>query len=168
MSISQAMLFTLRAEGGYSPDANGTMFGITQAVYDDYRDSVGLPEQSVALIRMSEVQAIMLQQYWGPARCNALPNKLGVAHFDTAYNEGVSEAIKTLQHALGIAADGVFGPDTQHAVNAAEQINLLANYLNVRRETYREIVASHPEKAEFLQGWLNRVDALEKYVGGLA
>ncbi len=165
MSLQQATTFTLRAEGRYTPIDGGTMYGVTQAVYDTYRESVGLPYQDVAAIRMSEVQSIMQRDYWLPGACDKMPARLGIAHFDTAYNEGVEEAIKTLQHALGIEVDGIFGPETLHGVVAAEQINLLASYLNARRNSYHEIVAANPSKEKFLQGWLNRVDALEKYLG---
>ena len=168
MSLSQAIYFTLQAEKGYSRDDGGTMYGVTQAVYDTYRESVGLPYQDVAAIRMSEVQAIMLHTYWLPGGCDKMPARLGIAHFDTAYNEGVEEAIKILQHALGITADGIFGPETMHGVAAAEQINLLASYLNARRNSYHEIVAANPSKEKFLQGWLNRVYALEKYLRSIA
>ena len=162
------MTFTLGAEGRYSRDAGGTMYGVTQETYDAYRESINLPYQDVAAIRMSEVQAIMQRDYWLPGGCDKMPVKLGIAHFDTAYNEGVEEAIKTLQHALGIEVDGIFGPETLHGVVAAEQTNLLANYLNARRNSYNEIVAANPSKEKFLQGWLNRVDALQKYLGTIS
>ena len=168
MSLPQAIAFTLHEEGRWTPIDGGTMYGVTQEVYDDYRDMVGLPQRSVALIGMSEVQYIMLHTYWLPGSCDKMPARLGIAHFDTAYNEGVEEAIKILQHALGITADGIFGPETMHGVAAAEQINLLASYLNARRNSYHEIVAANPSKEKFLQGWLNRVYALEKYLRSIA
>ena len=160
MSLSQAMTFTLGAEGRYSRDAGGTMYGVTQDVYDDYRESVGLPYQDVAAIRMSEVQAIMQRDYWLPGACDKMPARLGIAHFDWCYNHGVLHASMMLQRVLGVIVDGVIGPKTLQAIFASEQDNLLENYLNARREWYREDTT----KPEDHQGWLNRVDALEKYL----
>lgn len=166
MSLQQAMTFTLRAEGAYTQIDGGTMCGVTQAVYDDYRDSLGLPEQSVALISMDEVQNIMRTLYWTPASCDKLPDKLGIAHFDWAYNHGVHGANVTLQETLGFkntALDGVVGPITLHAVLAVEPSILLQKYLDARRAWYRADTA----QAKYLTGWLNRVDALQTYLASI-
>ena len=139
------------------------MYGVTQAVYDDYRDSVGLPEQSVALISMDEVLNIMRSMYWTPASCDKMPTKLGIAHFDWSYNHGIHGAIISLQGVLGVAQDGIIGPETLHAVMGAEQITLLQRYLDARRAWYRADKA----QAEDLDGWLNRVDMLQAYLAGV-
>ncbi len=164
VSLQQAMTFTLKAEGHYTPIDGGTMSGVTQAVYDTYRDSVGLPRQSVELIAMTEVSVIMFTKYWEPARCNLLPAKVAIAHFDTAYNEGVSGSIHVLQAALGCQQDGIIGPSTERAIEIAEPVALLADYLDARRDAYHLIVKNNPSDAIYLAGWLNRVDALEKYL----
>ena len=163
VSLQQATTFTLKAEGRYTPIDGGTMYGVTQAVYDDYRDSVGLPEQSVALITMDEVLNIMRGLYWTPAACDKLPTKIGIAHFDFAYNHGAHGANVVLQGVLGVVQDGIIGPESIHAVVAAEQINLLEKYLNARRDWYRADTA----QTEYLKGWLNRVDALQAYLAGV-
>ena len=166
MSLQQATTFTLRAEGRYTPIDGGTMYGVTQAVYDDYRDSVGLPEQSVALITMDEVLNIMRTRYWTPAACDKMPTKIGIAHFDWVYNHGVHGANVVLQETLGFAkdaVDGVIGPITLGAIVSAEQSSLLQKYLDARRAWYRADTA----QAENLDGWLNRVDALQNYLAGI-
>ena len=142
------------------------MYGVTQAVYDDYRDSVGFPERSVALISMDEVLNIMHAKYWIPAGCDKMPTKIGIAHFDWVYNHGVHGANVVLQETLGFKkedVDGVIGPVSLRAIFAAEQITLLENYLNARRAWYRADTA----QAKDLAGWLNRVDLLQKYLAGI-
>ena len=167
-AIQLAMKFTLAAEGKFTIDDGGpTMYGVTQEVYDSYRDSVHQPRQSVRLITSQEVTVIMFARYWLPARCNLLPAKVAIAHFDTSFNEGVDGSIRVLQAALGVEQDGIIGLMTERAINIADPVVLLADYLDARRNAYHRIVAANPKDAIYLDGWLNRVNALEKYLEGI-
>ena len=168
MTIQQAIHFTLGAEGKFVIDDGGpTMYGVTQAVYDDYRRDEGVLPQSVRLIEMDEVEDIMRREYWTPAHCDDLGNKMGVAHFDWSYNAGAGRAIKTLQEALNVTADGIYGPHTKAAAQAAAD-SLVAPYLERRKAFYRDLASGNPAKyGEYLDGWLNRVDNLEKYLASL-
>lgn len=167
-SLQLAMAFTLKAEGLFTVDNGGpTMYGVTQSVYDKYRLTHKLDSQSVAHISMEEVEEIMTEGYWKPAHCMDMPEKLGIATFDWAYNHGVKGAIETLQKCLGVAYDGVFGPNTKAALAAAPP-NILLQFLDARRAWYEAEALHYP--ATFnkdLRGWLNRVDALEIYLHGL-
>ncbi len=164
--LQLAMAFTLRPdiEGGWTPIDGGTMHGVTQAVYDNYRLSIDAPMQSVRNISQNEVTVIMFSRYWKPAQCDLLPAKVAIAHFDAAYNEGVSGAIRVLQAALGVAQDGVIGEQTQRAIAGADPVALLADYLDARVASYRRIATEDPAKTEYLAGWLNRVDVLGNYL----
>ena len=171
MSIQEAIHFTLGAEGKFVIDDGGpTMYGVTQAVYDDYRRNEGLSLQSVRLIEMDEVEDIMRREYWTPAHCDDLGNKMGVAHFDWSYNHGDEGGFETLQIALGFtgdAVDGKYGPHTKAAAQAAGD-SVLGAYLDARRQWYRDAAKRNPAKyGEYLDGWLNRVDNLEKYLASL-
>lgn len=69
MSIwPQALALILALEGGYSnhPDDPGgaTNYGITQAVYDAWRQGQGLEPQPVARITREEVANIYRERYW--------------------------------------------------------------------------------------------------------
>lgn len=161
MSLSQAMRFTLQAEGGWTPIDGGTMEGITQAVYNDFRRSHGLSVRSVRGITQMEVADIMQAYYWLPARCEDMPTLLGVAVFDCAYNCGVDEAIRMLQKCLGVIVDGVIGPVTMKAIDNADPVALLHDYLEARRAFYY----ADTSQAEYLAGWLNRVNELQVYLG---
>jgi hypothetical protein len=37
-------------------------------------------------------------------------------------------------------------------------------YIELRREYYRDLAKTKPTQQRFLAGWLNRMDALEKFV----
>jgi lysozyme family protein len=81
---------------------------------------------------------------------------LAVAHFDTAVNFGVGGAIEFLQEALGITADGVFGPGTQAALSTKNNAQTAARVVQGRIDYRNQRVNSNPSQGVFLQGWLNR------------
>ena len=168
MSLSTALAFTLPTEGGYSNKAadhgGPTDEGVTQATYDNYLAKHGLPSRPVSGITAPEVQDIYSSLYWLPAHCAELPIRLGICHFDWAVNHGVEGAIKTLQEALSVTADGIFGSLTRAAIQGQPEAEIVAEYLKLRREWYEADAKENPDQAEFLTGWLNRVDRLEKYL----
>lgn len=167
-SLSTALAFTLKEEGGYvdNPDDHGgaTNHGITQATYDTWRDSHGEPRQSVKQIANEEVQGIYGEMYWAPGHCPALSPALAIAHFDWCVNHGCAGAIGALQQTMGIKADGVFGPATVAALAAQDDGRLWRAYDELRRGWYQARVATHPDQAAFLKGWLARVDRLDGYL----
>ena len=169
-ALNAALRFTLAREGGYvdiPADSGGaTDHGITQATYDDYRESLKLPPQDVQLITDADVDTIYTNMYWTPAKCPFLTDALAVCHFDWAVNHGVTGALETLQSVLGVAADGVFGSATAIAVAAAPE-NIWQRYNEARRTWYRTRAIQKPNQAMFLKGWLSRVDALDAYVSKL-
>lgn len=159
-----ALKFTLQAEGGYTSDPVPTNHGIQQDTYNAWRDAQGWPKRPVEQITNAEVDALYHWLYWVRARCSVLNLKLSVAHFDWSVNHGVIGAIKTLQRAAGVNPDGIFGPITNAAVNKADPLKLLDDYLTLRIEDYHQIVASNPSDSQFLAGWIARVHELRQYL----
>lgn len=159
----------LGIEGGASnhPNDRGglTMAGVTQATYDAYRRRKGLPPRPVTQSTTVERADIYRSQYWTPVRGDTLPPPLDLVVFDMAVNSGPDRAIKTLQTALGVTVDGVFGAKTLQAVQedaAAGRVDsLVRQVLAAREEFYRGIVARDASQKVFLAGWLNRLDTLE-------
>lgn len=172
MSFSQALAFTLKEEGGYADDpadhGGATNHGITQATYDTYRQHKGLPVRSVRDIEDHEIADIYQAMYWLPAHCGELETRLGICHFDWAVNHGVHGAVATLQQAIGVPPDGIFGPATRAALASKPPEQTVASYLAIRRRWYTDRVKAEPDQAKFLAGWLGRVDRLEHYLGNLA
>ena len=101
---------TLKWEGGYSNDkydtGGATMHGIIQREYDSYRARHDLPKRSVRLIEPAEEQDIYLHSYWDEVRADELPRGVDLAVFDYGVNSGPQRAVKSMQRALGVAADG--------------------------------------------------------------
>lgn len=85
--------------------------------------------------------AIYGKEYWEPAGCSSLELPLAVCVFDTAVNMGVKRALQFLQ-------------------NTKEP----TEYTALRRNRYYDIVAKNPSQQKYLNGWLNRIIDLRKYV----
>lgn len=167
-----ALKFTIGAEGGYSdnPDDHGgpTNFGVTQATWDAYCQTYGLPITHVCNITMGDATKVYQWGYWDAGFCGEMPLQLGVCHFDWCVNHGVEGAALTLQDALGVYQDGIIGPITLRAANSCAVWPTVTKYLALREQWYQDDAAGNPSQQGFLQGWLNRVDSLRDYLQGLS
>lgn len=84
---------------------------------------------------------------------------------DSAFNRGPGGATKVLQIALGVLADGGYGPVTAAALRKAERHpEQLINKLRDAREVYeRKIAPPVGERAKFWNGLVNRWNNAEAY-----
>lgn len=168
-AFNDALPFILRWEGGFvdhPADPGGrTNKGVTQRVYDRWRERQGKPAQDVKLIQDGEVHAIYEADYWIPPRCDLLAQPLDLVQFDTAVNMGPGRAVRFLQTAVGCGVDGDFGPGTERAVAACDPGTAVARYCDVREQFYRRIVANKPSQQVFLKGWMNRLNSLRTEAG---
>lgn len=166
-----ALSFTLHWEGGYVNDpldpGGATNFGVTQRVYDAFRKKAGLPPRAVKEIERQEVAEIYFNNYWLASPCDKMLNPLTVAHFDTSVNFGVSRAIKFLQQALGVSVDGAIGPETLAAVSQGEPQHIAILICDLRIQFRQQRVKKNPSQNKFLQGWLNRDNALKAHCASL-
>lgn len=170
-ALVTALAFTLKWEGGYvnDPDDPGgaTNKGITHKVYDEYRMRNGLPLQDVKNITDKEVYDIYYMNYWKMGKCDLMPPKLAIVHFDTCVNSGIKQAARFLQRSIGCADDGVIGPKTldalRIAINNNGETSLVTKYIDLREAFLRNLAQQKPALAKFLKGWLNRVSSLEPY-----
>lgn len=167
--FNDCLTFTLQQEGGYSDNpadhGGATDYGITQGTYDNYRSTHGMPLQPVNSITFTEVQMIYNINYWLPTLCASLPQPVDLCVFDTAVNSGPQRAVKMLQQAVGVEQDGLIGPGTLAATNALTPLAVATQFCDEREAYVRGIAASQPSQQMFLNGWLNRVDALRTACG---
>lgn len=140
------------------------MKGVTQAVYDAYRDRRKRSHRHVKMIESAEVYEIYSAEYWDRIKGNGLPALIAIAAFDFAVNSGVSKAAKKLQICVNVIADGIIGPATLRAVAARDERELLVDYLDAREVFFRRL-ADQPGQHVFLKGWLNRLNDLREYLG---
>lgn len=173
MSYTTALDFVLAREGGKVDDpadrGGRTAYGVTQRVYDHWRAGKELDPADVWDITQEEVALIYRANYWdavaGDVVCATDP-RLALALFDCAVNSGPGRAIKQLQTALGLVADGGFGPKTRAALAAVTDAERVLHVMLAARDTfYRGLVARDASQKRFLRGWLNRTNHVREAVG---
>ena len=166
--LAKALVFTLRWEGGYCnnpADSGGaTNMGVTQGTYTAWLLARGKPDADVRNITRAEVQEIYKVRYWLAAQCDRMVEPLAIVMLDTAVNFGVDGAIEFLQEATGLPADGVWGNLTEAKFKVHNTL-ATAKAIVAGRIAYRhERVRQNPSQRVFLQGWINRDNALEVYI----
>src|SRR5690625_3160992 len=151
----------LEHEGGYADhpsDPGGrTMQGVTQATYDDWRHKHSLPARHVRLIQRHELEAIYRSGYWARVRADELPIGIDYAVFDAAVNFGPARAIRWLQQAVGVPADGIICPQTMGAVKAKPALGTIEG-MCARRMQFLRGLSTWPV---FGAGWSRRVNEVE-------
>jgi len=147
----------LASEGGYvnNPrDPGGpTNLGITIATLSRW---LGRPAsiEEVQDLSAKDAAPIYEQDYWAVSHCPQLPDGLDLMTFDTAVNSGPGRAIKLLQAAVGVVADGLFGPHTLAAVGQTDTTTLINAY-HAAHEAFYRALSGFPD---FGKGWLTRND----------
>ena len=135
----------------------GTKFGISAAAY---------PALDIAGLRIEAAREIYRRDYWGKLRGDALPPALALLVFDAAVNNGVGRAVRWLQVAAGVTADGVMGEATLAAVRVRASPAILAEF-QAQRLVF---MAALPTWRTFGLGWARRLcrlpfDAMQIGVG---
>ena len=157
MTFDEAFGLLLGHEGDFvdHPDDPGgkTRFGVTEAVAREAGYQGDMRELPVEVAK-----AIYRARYWDACKADDLPAGVRYFVFDAAVNSGVGQAVKWLQRAAGVNADGVVGPQTIAAASSLEPERLKAAMLGQRLRFMAQL-ANWPA---FSRGWANRVaDLLE-------
>ncbi|STP14286.1 Predicted Peptidoglycan domain [Helicobacter cinaedi] len=173
---------TADCEGGYVNDKNDsggeTIFGIARNMWkdlplwkivDDYKKMVGDLSQKAERKELEKLclgnaefvaqkNAFYKAQFWDKIKGDEITSQAVAGNvYDFAVNAGVKQAVKTLQRALGVSDDGIFGNGTLTACNNAESANLNNDYCVGRENFYKDLVKRKPQNEKFLNGWLGRV-----------
>lgn len=147
-SFDRAIQFVLESEGGISEDPNDpgglTRWGISSRQYP-----------GIDIRKLTREGAIELyhRDYWMPIHGDALPPQVSLILMDAAVNQGVSTAIRMLQNALGVKADGVVGPLTLGAVASSDLTKLINEFVARRAYAY----GLTPAFMRFGLGWSRRL-----------
>jgi len=153
---------TLNLEGGYQcqpsdkgnwtsgkigvGELKGTKYGICAMSY---------PDLDIASLTKEQAEYLYKKDYWGKCKCDYIPDALSIALFDYAFNSGVRRAVKDLQTALGVKADGVIGNQTIGACNRLPLRQIVDKYLQLRLNF---VISLHNKKYE--KGWVNRINRI--------
>lgn len=144
-------------EAGYvnhPADKGGpTNLGVTIATLSGWLGRKATIADVKALTKES-VRPLYKKQYWDAVRGDDLPS--GVDYFTADYgvNSGVSRAIKELQRAVSVTADGVMGVQTLAAVKAVLPRTIIER-LSAQRMKFLKGLSNW---GTFGKGWTNRVN----------
>jgi len=137
-------------------DSGGeTKFGVAKNANQDL---------NITKLTWAQAKSVYFVRYWLAGKCDQLPARLAVLHFDGCVNHGVARANKFLQTALGVPADGVVGPVTIAKAKAANEMNILNSVCSQREAFYRSIVKNNATQARYLTGWLRRITEVRAFV----
>lgn len=128
----------------------GTKYGISAASY---------PTLMIADLTLVDAQTIYRRDYWDKTAGDDLPPALALLVFDAAVNSGPERAVKWLQTALKVTADGIVGPVTINAAHgsAGKGAALLAEYQAQRLLFLTGLPTWHV----FGLGWTRRVCTIQ-------
>lgn len=147
-------------EGGWAndpDDAGGcTMSGITIGTFQYY---FGQNKTCADLKRITESQwlHIFKKGFWDKMNADNITNQsLAQLCVDMVWMSGAG-AIKKIQAALGVAADGIVGKQTLGVLN--ENPRLAFYKLWVMRYNWLCEIAKKGNNKKFLKGWLRRLDS---------
>jgi lysozyme family protein len=162
----------LKVEGGYqqwkSDKGNynnqgelvGTNKGISAEAYEDFF------KQTATLSAMKNLttataKKIYKKKYWQRIQGDSIVQQnVADVFLDGAVNHG--RGIHLMQEVLAVKADGVVGPVTLKALNEYDPNELVTAYLKRRELYYHQLVAKDKSQAEFLEGWLDRLEKVKK------
>ena len=191
-NFSIAHAFTAKWEGGLSDDAADsgglTKFGVDLAMMQDIastqagRDTLDrmgiiLPVTRNTIKNLTEAQAASIYRWqaWEALKLDRIPLRPAVVIYDAAVNSGPKQAVRFAQRGYNacvaygqpLDADGILGPATRKAMQQADTDKILMAMLDQREKFFNDLVAAKPSQIVFLNGWLNRVTDLRRYVRGL-
>lgn len=146
----------LRREGGVVQNATEgytTYWGQTPAWLAQWRLPIPTSRDEAAMNYRSWLEQTNLDDLCTEA--DALPDVV----VDYAINSGEGQAIKALQSAVGVKADGLMGPKTLIALQGHDRRQVAQFVLADRLAFLGNLLARLPEKHIFAAGWLVRVAA---------
>jgi lysozyme family protein len=129
----------LNHEGNYSNDKNdpgnwtggavgqgvlrGTKFGIAANTYPNLDIEALTREQAIQIYR---------SDFWEKVKCQEMPPVVAFQLLDGAVNSGISQSLRWIQRAAGIADDGHVGPITINAILNADKNDIAFRFLSYR------------------------------------
>ncbi len=159
----------IETEGGYvnHPNDRGgpTKYGITLAALHDWRGTA-VTAADVSGMSVDEARQIYRKNYFEGLEFIQDP-EIARFVFDYGVNSGPRAARMALQSALkGVGRydgeiDGIFGPKSRAAYDAAVKANDVALFYALKCERYElllRFIGRDPSQAVFATGWANRLD----------
>lgn len=131
-------------------DLKGTKFGIASNTY---------PRLDIPNLTKAEAANIYIRDFLTPLRADRLEDGVAFQLFDFAVNSGPSRAIKGIQWALKVPADGIIGPVTLAALASKSESDLVMLTIAYRLDFMANL--SNWEAAG--RGWAHRIADMLRY-----
>lgn len=142
-------------KGGFTVD------GVTLATFRRFFGQ-HLTREDLLEMTAGEWAFIMKSGYWDKCKADQIDNqKIAEIIADWCVNSGTAR-IRNVQTILGVKPDGAVGPVTLNAINSADSEELYRRLMSARVGWFEKIVAKDPKQKKFMEGWLNRLERLEK------
>lgn len=141
------------------PDDYGgaTNSGVT---LDTFKKVFGQDKTVEDLKNMTDAQwrTVMKGNFWDKCKADLIKNQYVAEIFvDWCINSGIGK-IKFVQNFVGVDQDGIVGPKTIAAINAADQSRLHRTIKLARaRRFLNQIEANPASQMKFFNGWFNRL-----------
>lgn len=141
-------------EGGYVNDpadpGGETKWGISKRSY---------PNLSIKELTRDDAITIYYKDFWVAAHCEEFEDGVAYQLLDSAVNSGISQSIRFLQSAVGVADDGFFGPHTLAAVKNTSESDIIMKFNAERLDFMRKLKAWN----SFGRGWAGRITQNLRY-----
>ncbi|MET0166190.1 MAG: glycosyl hydrolase 108 family protein [Vicinamibacterales bacterium] len=128
----------------YSGVNKGTNWGISACAY---------PDLDIKNLKQEDAEEIYHADYWNKCWGDDLPYGVDLCTFDGGVNSGVSRGVKWLQQAVGVAQDGIMGPDTMAATEAADDHKTVDRMCDARLAYLKGLSTWDT----YGKGWSNRI-----------
>lgn len=123
-----------------------TKFGVSQRSY---------PNIDIKALTLDDAKTLYKRDFWDALQMEHLPDGVRFDLFDMAVNSGVSQAVKTLQRAVGAGEDGKLGPVTIACVRDLSDAQVVARFNGARLV----FMTNLRDWDHFGRGWARRVGA---------
>lgn len=139
-----------------------TMCGVTYSTYAAYCNRINrqATEKGLKTLSYTDWYNILHTMFWNRWKADSIESQ-AIANIlvDWYWISGIN-GIKRPQRILGVTADGIVGPKTIAAVNAADPTELFNKLKADRFAHFKEIVAKTPSQQQFYDGWVKRVNRI--------
>lgn len=122
------------------------------------------PDLNITTLTWEQAKEVYYVRYWLAGKCDRLPGRIAVLHFDGCINHGIVRASKFLQRSVGAYPDGAIGEKTLAQIDKYDEFGICENICNDREAFYKNLANTNPSQKRFLAGWLRRIQEMRDFV----